>query len=812
MSEKYISLENLKEYNEKVKETYIKPLEDKFVKLDAGETGGQDIIGDLYIYSTENEESLTSLRAGYLSLQTPSSEVTFTDGSLELYQYEDDGTSNYAAYSSDGIYSNLGNFHFPQKIEGEDHILATMSDINTSIISTTWAELKQLRDTAQLIPGQFYRITDYECTTIQKNTRAMNHQFDIIVQALSNNELSENASADYHDEDTYFHKVGDVEIIDSNIISELAETTLEESEVEWVYTIREDCDNFGDNYTGIAEGQQKDDVFVAFNFLENNNGIIVPVLYKNDMYIDEETGNLVSDYDEPDYGDPYFYIGEQEIDGVIYDKWRKIELDTEEGIDPWGTEYKIYALTNKIVGVGLLIEATFTYGGGKQNFANLPAWELKYCLDNDTGRFAWADNTQYIINLESALSQGRPLSRQPACDRFEEFGEDFDAYHYAWGTFEDADDGDSSNFIYSKTENITNGDTVWSAIDEEFKIATIRTGGKGVIYYMKDEWNNECPYDFKNIQFKRYAIIEMDEASTNSTFVGHYFGDSSGTEYSIDENDFIWCYTFSWLNENDIIEDVSILGQYLTTDEGYYIGVYDNIIKQVSNSNFTVIDEESFKISLNNIVFLSEYSYDDGNFYGCYSNTFSNNCYSNTFGNRCYSNTFGEDCQDNIFGNWCFHNNLGNKSRDNIFSNNCNSIIFGNECFHNIFGNECSSITFGNDCYSNIFGNKCSSITFGNNCYYNTFGNSFKYNAFGNGCYKISIPQDYVRYINIAEGCGYIQFINYDNTFSDDFEIQNVMICQGVCGTMSESLKLQVNRSAAPVIFRAKNTTEIILD
>jgi len=26
-------------------------------------------------------------------------------------------------------------------------------------------------------------------------------------------------------------------------------------------------------------------------------------------------------------------------------------------------------------------------------------------------------------------------------------------------------------------------------------------GGKGVIYYMKDEWNNECPYDFKNIKF-----------------------------------------------------------------------------------------------------------------------------------------------------------------------------------------------------------------------------------------------------------------------------------------------------------------------
>jgi len=26
---------------------------------------------------------------------------------------------------------------------------------------------------------------------------------------------------------------------------------------------------------------------------------------------------------------------------------------------------------------------------------------------------------------------------------------------------------------------------------------------RGIIYYMKDEWGNECGYDFKNIQFKR---------------------------------------------------------------------------------------------------------------------------------------------------------------------------------------------------------------------------------------------------------------------------------------------------------------------
>ena len=54
--------------------------------------------------------------------------------------------------------------------------------------------------------------------------------------------------------------------------------------------------------------------------------------------------------------------------------------------------------------------------------SNLSAWKLKYCLDNDTTRFDWADTTN----------------------------------------------------------------------------------GKGVIYRMIDERENDLPYDFKNIQFKRY--------------------------------------------------------------------------------------------------------------------------------------------------------------------------------------------------------------------------------------------------------------------------------------------------------------------
>jgi len=36
---------------------------------------------------------------------------------------------------------------------------------NPLMVETTYNELKTLRDNSQLIPGSFYRITDYECTT-----------------------------------------------------------------------------------------------------------------------------------------------------------------------------------------------------------------------------------------------------------------------------------------------------------------------------------------------------------------------------------------------------------------------------------------------------------------------------------------------------------------------------------------------------------------------------------------------------------------------------------------------------------------------
>lgn len=71
-------------------------------------------------------------------------------------------------------------------------------------VKITYSALMALRDSSQLIPGCFYRITDYECSTTQEDTRSAGHRFDIIVRADGVDRLNEVASAMHHEGDEYF--------------------------------------------------------------------------------------------------------------------------------------------------------------------------------------------------------------------------------------------------------------------------------------------------------------------------------------------------------------------------------------------------------------------------------------------------------------------------------------------------------------------------------------------------------------------------------------------------------------------------------
>ena len=268
--------------------------------------------------------------------------------------------------------------------------------------------------------------------------------------------------------------------------------------------------------------------------------------------------------------------------------------------------------------------------------------------------------------------------------------------------------------------------------------------GKGVIYRMIDEWNNDVPYDFKNINFKRYIIEANNAFATNVAkggeidvvkemlkytshkiqtdlwYYGGYvsdvypdanpdaryvpFGDVRYENYGpqviclIDENNYGWFYTFH--NENG---DASLLKPNVNEA----IGVCDNTIKDncyvslVEVGNGSYYPTEINAQSLNNIVFL-------GN--SCNSNSFGNDCHSNSFGNGCNSNSFGNDCHYNSFGNGCNYNSFGNDCNYNSFGNDCNYNSFGNRCNYIMFASDSSASTKYNYYYNNHFVDGCNYI------------------------------------------------------------------------------------------------------
>ena len=282
------------------------------------------------------------------------------------------------------------------------------------------------------------------------------------------------------------------------------------------------------------------------------------------------------------------------------------------------------------------------------------------------------------------------------------------------------------------------------------------TNGKGVIYRMIDEWNNDCPYDFKNIQFKRYKITNANQSDLVGTYLGLKGYKAKGIE--IDANDNIWCYTFTAqvavkTGDNFVIPnnapyiDGSLESPYRHMSDGLSSTYHDNKI-----GSYLIINDEDEEVPtlcgkyyLPDNVFIGYFESttnaaadDFCSAYCSYNITLDNNCSNNSFGNDCYSNSFGNNCSYNFFGTHCYSNSFGNSCYSNSFENNCYSNSFENNCYSNSFGNGCNSNSFGNRCYSNSFGNRCYSNSFENDCYSNSFGNNCSYNFFGTHCYSNS--------------------------------------------------------------------------
>lgn len=177
------------------------------------------------------------------------------------------------------------------------------------------------------------------------------------------------------------------------------------------------------------------------------------------------------------------------------------------------------------------------------------------------------------------------------------------------------------------------------------------TNGKGVIYYMKDEFGNEAPYDFKSILFNNkftfnFALSALPE-----------FGE---TIMIIDDDDDL---NIPLVNYDASIPTIfsSSYGKYFNHNcshniiKPYYIA-YDNDGVKMNNSQY-----------LNNIIICSTKTINNEINYKNSYNFFDYNCHDITLYNDCLYNTFKENCNNIV---------LGTGSKSNSFGVYCQKINF----------------------------------------------------------------------------------------------------------------------------------------
>lgn len=251
--------------------------------------------------------------------------------------------------------------------------------------------------------------------------------------------------------------------------------------------------------------------------------------------------------------------------------------------------------------------------------------------------------------------------------------------------------------------------------------------GRGVIYRMIDEYGNDCPYDFKNIQFKRFLITGLNTASmlpagftfdSYAEFVNlsnlrllYLASDSTDNRFVVNSEIFTYRYTFD-CGTTAAAVDQTIAPIVSGVDVAFLSNIGDptphsNIIKPA----YKVRNIDNKKIVstqiLNNIVFTMCYGLNSTfNDYRIFENRFDNNCSNMTLTCWSYQNNFGKETTNLVTGPCLTGNNIEGEDMflcGNIAENTIkgNTIYMGHHCYYNNIIN-CNDIAMKNGLYNNI--------------------------------------------------------------------------------------------------------------
>lgn len=285
---------------------------------------------------------------------------------------------------------------------------------------------------------------------------------------------------------------------------------------------------------------------------------------------------------------------------------------------------------------------------------NLAAWQLMYCIDNDKSRFAWAQEGGefYIVSFFGNSLKAELFSTEDTTH---------EGYPYRFV----AEFQGKFVVIYSPELSFNEDTNCYLEVQGQTQLTPFNSlnkqvfeDGKGVIFRMIDENNNDMPYDFKGIQFKRYKIT--NQTRTSASLVGKW--SAQGNDFlEVDLEDFRWCYLFNVMLD-DLNEDNSV---------GYYLG---------SPTNGSIILDY---YRLPNAVFMQDLNCDlparnwQAKSVGW---TVGNNCYNFKCGENTHTWICGDDCHDFTCGNQCYMFTIGNNCNTFNVKDDCDRFGCGDNC------------------------------------------------------------------------------------------------------------------------------------
>ena len=304
--------------------------------------------------------------------------------------------------------------------------------------------------------------------------------------------------------------------------------------------------------------------------------------------------------------------------------------------------------------------------------------------------------------------------------------------------------------------------------------------GTGVIYRLIDEWGYDYPYDFKNIQFKRYRV--SDDNGYHSDLEDLYIGlNANMNGLSMDDSDFVWCYTLSLGDRTTTPVDASLLGfNRDNLGDGYgQKGYYGGSSLQPATCSMTVDDEINSVFCLNNVViFMNNDLYRAG---------------TTRLGSECINMTLSSGCVT-------------------IEADNMN-IVMGPRCYDLSIGIGCCELTFSQYCNDMSFSQGCGWMSFSQYCYRMSFSQSCRRMSFSQGCWGMSFSQDCWG-MSFSQGCCDMSFSQGCNNINVDAGVHdlqlpagasNIHIFAGVNGSRNQPLGVATNADYTQFIAMDSN-------